>query len=128
MRAVRAVPPVAEYTQDSAHDSEETTIRRTLSFEAQVQMNAPNECERTRLIREISTLLREPMVPDAARSAGLTFIGWLARRLPHEVPHELGVDEARSQTERRMRAPEKRCESEGPKSDREPKSRRGGAR
>lgn len=95
-----------------------------MSFEAQVEMTVPNECERTRLIREISTLLREPMVPDSARNAGLTFIGWLARRLPHEVPHELGVDEARNQTESRLRAA-KRPESDCvPKSEREPKSRR----
>ena len=115
----------AANARDFADNGEETAVRRSLTFEAQVELNAPNECERTRLIKEISTLLREPMVPDAARSAGLTFIGWLARRLPHETPHELGVDEAFRQTERRMRT-EKPSDA-APKSDRgeAPKSRRG---
>lgn len=59
--------------------------------------------ERTRLIGEISRLLREPMLPAKARDAGLTLIGWLARRMPGEAPHTLGVTEAR-QSEQRLRA------------------------
>ncbi len=54
----------------------------------------PGECERTRLIGEISRLLREPMMPESTRTAGLTLIGWLARRMPGEAPHALGVEEA----------------------------------
>ena len=42
------------------------------------------EEERTRLIREIACVLRAGPVPDDARSAALTFIGWLARRMPGE--------------------------------------------
>ncbi len=56
----------------------------------------PNECERTRLIGEISKLLREPLMPESTRTAGLTLIGWLARRMPGEIAHALGVAEARA--------------------------------
>ena len=56
----------------------------------------PNECERTRLIVEISKLLREPLMPESTRMAGLTLIGWLARRMPGETAHALGVAEARA--------------------------------
>src|SRR6516162_2565393 len=42
------------------------------------------EEERTRLIGDIARVLREGPVPDEARTAALTFIGWLARRMPGE--------------------------------------------
>jgi hypothetical protein len=42
------------------------------------------EEERTRLIGDIARVLRDGPVPDEARSAALTFIGWLARRMPGE--------------------------------------------
>lgn len=42
------------------------------------------EEERTRLIGDIARVLREGPVPDEARAAALTFIGWLARRMPGE--------------------------------------------
>ncbi|APR84426.1 Hypothetical protein A7982_09775 [Minicystis rosea] len=42
------------------------------------------EEERTRLIGDIARVLREGPVPDDARAAALTFIGWLARRMPGE--------------------------------------------
>lgn len=42
------------------------------------------EEERTRLIGEIARVLRAGPVPDDARAAALTFIGWLARRMPGE--------------------------------------------
>ena len=42
------------------------------------------EEERTRLIGEIARVLRAGPVPDEARAAALTFIGWLARRMPGE--------------------------------------------
>ena len=51
------------------------------------------EEERTRLIGEIASLLREASVPDEARAAGLTLIGWLARRMPGEPVSMAGVDE-----------------------------------
>ena len=42
------------------------------------------EEERTRLIGDIARVLRDGPVPDEARAAALTFIGWLARRMPGE--------------------------------------------
>ena len=69
--------------------------------------NVPDECERARLIGDITRLIREPQMPETTRTAGLTLIGWLARRMPGEAPHALGVDEAR-QSERRLRAAQQR--------------------
>lgn len=66
----------------------------------------PDEAERTRIMEDIARLMREPSMPECARTAGLTFIGWLARRLPSESPHTLGVDEARA-SEKRVRAAKK---------------------
>ncbi len=62
-----------------------------------------DESDRARLINEISRVIREPMMPEATRTAGLTLIGWLARRMPGEQPHALGVAEAR-ESERRLQA------------------------
>lgn len=42
------------------------------------------EDDRTRLIGEIARVLRDGPVPDEARAAALTFIAWLARRMPGE--------------------------------------------
>jgi hypothetical protein len=61
-----------------------------------------DEMERTRLIGDIMRLLREPTMPENTRLAGLTLIGWLARRRPDEAPHALGIEEAR-ESERRIR-------------------------
>lgn len=66
----------------------------------------PDECERARLIGDLTRLLREPHVPENARLAGLTLIGWLARRMPGEAPHAIGVTEAR-ESEHRVRAARK---------------------
>ncbi len=54
------------------------------------------EEHRTRLIGEIARVLKEEHVPDEARSAALTLIGWLARRMPGECAHALGVEEIRA--------------------------------
>jgi hypothetical protein len=62
-----------------------------------------DEIERTRLIGDITRLIREPSMPENTRLAGLTLIGWLARRRAEEAPHALGIDEAR-ESERRIRA------------------------
>ena len=43
-----------------------------------------SEASRTRLIGEIATVLRQAEVPPEAKRAGLTLIGWLARRLPQD--------------------------------------------
>jgi hypothetical protein len=56
-----------------------------------------SECDRTRLIAELASLLRECDVPEEARCAGLTLIGYLARRMPGEGPSTVGVTEVRAQ-------------------------------
>ena len=66
-----------------------------------------DENERTQLIDHISRLIREPEMPAGTRAAGLTLIGWLARRMPGEQAHALGVDEAR-ESERRVKLARKR--------------------
>ncbi len=55
-----------------------------------------SETERARLINDISVLLRETTLPESTRTAGLTLIGWLARRMPGECAHAIGVTEARA--------------------------------
>ena len=69
--------------------------------------NVPDEGERARLISDITRLIREPQMPETTRTAGLTLIGWLARRMPGEAPHAIGVAEAR-QSERRLRAAQRK--------------------
>ncbi|EYF06652.1 hypothetical protein [Chondromyces apiculatus] len=52
------------------------------------------EEQRTRLIAEIASLLSsEHAMPPEARAAGLTLIGWLARRMPGEFASRAGVEE-----------------------------------
>ena len=67
----------------------------------------PDEGERARLIGDITRLIREPHMPEPTRCAGLTLIGWLARRMPGEAAHAIGVSEARS-SERRIRAAQRK--------------------
>ena len=67
----------------------------------------PGEGERARLISDITRLIREPHMPETTRCAGLTLIGWLARRMPGEAAHALGVAEA-LQSERRLRAAQRK--------------------
>ena len=67
----------------------------------------PDEGERARLISDITRLIREPQMPETTRTAGLTLIGWLARRMPGEAPHALGVAEAK-QSEQRVRAAQRK--------------------
>ncbi len=47
--------------------------------------NDLTEDSRRRLIGELATLLRVNSVPAEARAAGLTLIGWLARRMPQDT-------------------------------------------
>lgn len=54
------------------------------------------EEHRTRLIGEIARVLSDPCVPEDARAAALVLIGWLARRMPGEQAHALGVEEMRA--------------------------------
>ena len=62
-----------------------------------------DETLRTRLMGDLGLLRRDPATPETARVAGLTFVGWLARRRLEETPHAVGVDEAR-ESERRLRS------------------------
>lgn len=68
----------------------------------------PDEGERARLISDITRLIREPLMPEPTRTAGLTLIGWLARRMPGEAAHALGVAEAQSESERRLRTAQRK--------------------
>jgi hypothetical protein len=71
---------------------------------AHVQCTALAERERVRLIADISKMLHDPCVPEPAKAAGLTLIGWLARRQPGEDAHGYGVPEAaHARTRRRAR-------------------------
>ncbi|MBK9262067.1 MAG: hypothetical protein IPM54_19965 [Polyangiaceae bacterium] len=45
------------------------------------------------MIGQIASLLRETSIPAEAREAGLTLIGWLARRMPGEPVSIVGVEE-----------------------------------
>jgi hypothetical protein len=53
----------------------------------------PSEIDRVRLIAQLTRLMHEPCVPAPTREAGLTVVGWLARRLPGEASHSLGCDD-----------------------------------
>jgi hypothetical protein len=59
-----------------------------------------SECDRTRLIAELSGLLSDCELPEDARRAGLTLIGFLARRMPGECASTVGVSEVRRQAQR----------------------------
>ena len=50
--------------------------------EARLPDDPPDEGDRARLISDITRLIREPQMPETTRTAGLTLIGWLARRMP----------------------------------------------
>jgi glucose-6-phosphate dehydrogenase assembly protein OpcA len=53
------------------------------------------EEKRTRLIGDIASVLRDGPVPDDARAAALTLIGWLARRMPGEPVSVCDLDRCR---------------------------------
>jgi hypothetical protein len=53
----------------------------------------PAEIDRVRLIAELSRILRDDTVPEHTRRAGLTLVGWLARRMPGEPAHALGCED-----------------------------------
>jgi hypothetical protein len=56
------------------------------------------EEDRTRLIEELVGLLRSGPIPEEARAASLTLIGWLARRMPGEPASTAGVEEMRQRS------------------------------
>ena len=77
-------------------------------FAPQSGVRAKDLCEqeRTKLIAEICVLIREGRLTDEMREKGLALMGKLARRMPGEPAHALGVEEAReelTQTRRRSR-------------------------
>jgi hypothetical protein len=74
---------------------------------ARADDDIPDEGERARMISDLTRLIREPHMPETTRCAGLTLIGWLARRMPGEPAHAIGVTEAR-QSERRLRAAQRK--------------------
>lgn len=92
-------PPSSGRTPTKLQASlEETGVRKRndLSLEKLALLGGagcgvPGEIDRVRLIGELSRLLHEPDVPENTRAAGLTLIGWLARRMPGEEAHALGV-------------------------------------
>jgi hypothetical protein len=100
----------SDLTTDDAGDADEASgVKSTSAFgfgsapPPARQPPAPaDESERARLIAELAKLLREPALPESTRVAGLTLIGWLARRRLDESPHAIGIEEAR-QSERRLR-------------------------
>jgi len=47
---------------------------------------------RTRMIADLSCLVRDGCLPAEAREATLTLIGWLARQMPGEPSSRDGVD------------------------------------
>jgi hypothetical protein len=100
----------SDLTTDDAGDADEASgVKSTSAFgfgsAPPPPRNTPaaaDEAERARLIAELAKLLHEPALPESTRVAGLTLIGWLARRRLEELPHAIGIEEAR-QSERRLR-------------------------
>ena len=90
------------YGRPANMDGETTAVRKRSAValekhayepgtEPQRCVGLPTEIDRVRLIGELSRILHEPEVPESMRAAGLTLIGWLARRMPGEDAHALGV-------------------------------------
>ncbi len=53
-----------------------------------------SEDSRARLIGEIASVLHSKTVPPEAKQAGLTLIGWLARRMPDDRTPPHGIRRA----------------------------------
>jgi hypothetical protein len=90
-------------SEDARESRSDSVVGRLCSPHPAAAADANDEMERTRLITHIARLIRETSMPESTRLAGLTLIGWLARRGPNEAPHAIGIDEAR-ESERRIRA------------------------
>ena len=50
----------------------------------QLDMASLSQHRRARLIGQIATVIRSHETPSEAKEAGLTLIGWLARRMPQD--------------------------------------------
>jgi hypothetical protein len=86
--------PRADGISSASSAPQRSPVAVARSLGAVSSFRVSDEGARTRLISDISSLLHEPAIPESARSAGLELIGWLARRMPGEAPHALGVAEA----------------------------------
>jgi hypothetical protein len=95
-----------EELDDDSEQPVSRTVQRVSSTQPIGGAAVADETERTRMIADIMRLLGEPCLPDATRHAGLTLVGWLARRRAEEAPHGLGIEEAR-ESERRILAARK---------------------
>ena len=96
--------PEASDSEDSAPVSAVRVLGLCATF-AISEAGCPRvaESERRRLIGEILRVMTNSPLPEATRVAGLTLMGWLARRRRDEEPHAIGIPEAR-ESERRCRA------------------------
>jgi hypothetical protein len=86
---MKSRPPVNAFATRETTPLERQALPQGVQSTAQV----PCEIDRVRLIADLTRILREPSVPEATRLAGLTLVGWLARRMPGEASHALGCDE-----------------------------------
>jgi hypothetical protein len=92
-----------ELADGDSEQPDSRTVERVSSIQPIGGAVVADETERTRMITDIMRLLREDCLPEATRHAGLTLVGWLARRRLDEQPHGLGIEEAR-ESERRILA------------------------
>jgi hypothetical protein len=105
--------PGEEGDEDAARDEDPVAGRSSSIGPIRTHAAEPPSCDRegfgydetrrTRLIADIMVLIRETSMPQSARLAGMTLVGWLARRRPDEPPHAIGVEEAR-ESEGRIKA------------------------
>lgn len=105
----RVVAEQARIVEETRVEEEPAPTSATMTMEAWAALRGespcapgmpPDECARTRLIGELTRILREPAMPEGTRTAGLTLIGWLARRMPGEAAHALGAPCAEAAAER----------------------------
>ncbi len=86
------VPPADDEAASSQHVSFEVYARGSeLSMDRVPGSGMPDECGRVRLISDLALLAQVNAMPSEIRDATLKLIGWLARRLPSELPHRLGT-------------------------------------
>ncbi len=111
-KGANALGRAADVGADDPPESERSGVKSTCALglpritgPEQLPAEPPpaDETTRTRLIADLSRLIQEPSMPEGMRIAGLTLIGWLARRRREESPHAIGIEEAR-ESERRLRA------------------------
>lgn len=86
------VPPPNDEATGSSQVSFEAYARTTeFTLERVPVTGMPDECGRVRLIADLALLAQVDAMPGDVRDATLKLIGWLARRLPNELPHRLGT-------------------------------------